>query len=94
MTPGVAAAYEQIRSRIENGVYAPGDPLPSANSLAVQFGVSRTTVQRAARALINDGWLAKRPSYPPVVRRPPQAPPTSLLAGTLIPVSNAHVLES
>lgn len=90
MSPGVDSVYEQIRSRIEQGAYAPGDALPASHSMATRYSVSRQAVQRAVRRLVDEGWLAVRPGKSPVVRLR-QGPPTSLLAGTSIPVSNAHV---
>lgn len=90
MTPGVAGVYEQIRSRIAQGVYAPGDALPASNSMATRYGVSRQAVQRAVRKLVDEGWLATRPGKSPVVQLR-QAPPTSLLAGTILPVSDAQI---
>lgn len=86
-------AYEEILSRIEQGVYAPGDVLPAQSSMAVRYGVHIATVRRAVGRLLDEGWLTWRPGGPPVVRSGP-TPPTSLLAGTILPVSDAHVPKS
>jgi DNA-binding GntR family transcriptional regulator len=48
---------EKLRKQIENGVYAPGDQLPSEFDLGELFGVSRTTVRRAIANLINQGLV-------------------------------------
>ncbi len=42
---------EQIEARIRNGELKPGDQLPSERELAEQFGVSRTAVREAIKAL-------------------------------------------
>jgi transcriptional regulator with XRE-family HTH domain len=85
-----ATVYDEIRSRIELGVYVPGDVLPAQGTMASRWGVNIAAVQRAVRQLVDEGWLASRPGGSPVVclRQPP---PTPLLAGTILPVSNAHI---
>lgn len=40
-----------LREAIHSGAYQPGDPLPSQESLATKFDVSRATVQNALRLL-------------------------------------------
>jgi GntR family transcriptional repressor for pyruvate dehydrogenase complex len=51
----------QIEERILRGELCPGDRLPTERELAVQFGVSRTAVREAARALAQKGLLEMRP---------------------------------
>lgn len=52
-------AYEQVaaqlREAILDGRFAPGDELPTERELCQQFGVSRTTVREALRALQAQG---------------------------------------
>ncbi|HST38442.1 MAG TPA: winged helix-turn-helix domain-containing protein, partial [Conexibacter sp.] len=52
-------AYEQVahqlREAILDGGFAPGDELPAERELCAQFGVSRTTVREALRALQAQG---------------------------------------
>lgn len=48
---------EQIEERILNGDLRPGDKLPSERELAEQFGVSRTAVREAVKALTQKGLL-------------------------------------
>jgi transcriptional regulator with XRE-family HTH domain len=68
-----ATVYEEIRSRIETGVYSPGDPLPAQGTMASRWGVNIASVQRGVRRLVNEGWLESRPGHSPVVgpRQPP-----------------------
>lgn len=55
---------EQVASRLESlirqGVWKPGDLLPSERELAQQFGVSRTAIRDALRSLEILGWIAIR----------------------------------
>ncbi|MFI5446445.1 histidine utilization repressor [Polaromonas sp. UC242_47] len=56
-------AYEQvkafIKTRISAGTWKPGDPVPSEAVLAVQFGISRMTVNRALRELAAEGLVTR-----------------------------------
>ncbi len=48
---------EKLRTKIEAGVYSPGELLPSEFDLGELFGVSRTTVRKAIANLINQGLV-------------------------------------
>lgn len=52
--------YLGLREQIANGVYAPGDNLPSTRALAEELGVSRTTVTTAFDQLISEGYVTVR----------------------------------
>ncbi|MGP4084587.1 GntR family transcriptional regulator [Streptomyces sp. KR55] len=56
--------YEQIaedlRTRISNGEFGPGELLPSGRDLAEQWGVSRATVVKAYDVLRNDALVVAR----------------------------------
>jgi GntR family transcriptional regulator, transcriptional repressor for pyruvate dehydrogenase complex len=54
---------------IENRLH-PGDRLPSERDLAVEFGVSRTVVREAVRALVAKNLLEVNPGSGTLVRRP------------------------
>lgn len=49
--------YEQLKSQLIQGVWKPGDKIPSENELAVLFGVSRVTVRQALSKLNTLGLL-------------------------------------
>jgi len=53
--------YEQIVEQIEDsilkGALKPGDQLPAERELAVRFGVSRTAVREAIKALHEKGLV-------------------------------------
>jgi DNA-binding FadR family transcriptional regulator len=58
------AAYtlvaDQLRLAIQMGHYLPGDQFPPERELAVQLGVSRTTIREAARVLEGEGLVEQR----------------------------------
>ncbi|MEU6279896.1 GntR family transcriptional regulator [Streptomyces sp. NPDC047028] len=71
--------YEQIaddlRTRMANDEFAPGDLLPSGRDLAEQWGVSRATVVKAYDVLRNDGLVVARQGSGFVVAKTPLARP-------------------
>lgn len=50
-----------LGERIEQGLYRPGDRLPSVRALSTEHGVSLSTVQQAYRVLEDNGLAAPRP---------------------------------
>lgn len=52
---------DQIRHAISSGALKTGQKLPSEATLALNFGVSRTTVREALRSLVTDGLIEKTP---------------------------------
>ncbi|WP_422368694.1 GntR family transcriptional regulator [Pelagibius sp.] len=69
-TPLYAEVRAVIAERIDEGEYAPSDPLPSASALAKEFGVSLITVKRALKELKNEGLLTSRAGLGTFVKRP------------------------
>ncbi|MFZ1387165.1 MAG: histidine utilization repressor [Thiolinea sp.] len=57
--------YQQIKQfisdAIRNQVYAAGDKIPTEAELVEQFGVSRMTVNKALRDLVQEGLLVRYP---------------------------------
>ena len=57
--------YQQIKSYILDGIkqdkYRTGDKIPTENQLAEQFGVSRMTVNKAIRDLVQENMLVRFP---------------------------------
>lgn len=47
----------EIRKRIFEGVYNPGDLIPSENELALSFSVSRVTIRKSLNVLDNEGYI-------------------------------------
>ena len=54
------AVVDQIRARILQGEFAPGDRLPTEQEMVGLFGVSRTVVREAIAALRAEGLVATR----------------------------------
>lgn len=53
---------ELVRTKIEEGEYAPGTAIPSEAELAEQYGINRQTVRNAIDTLVNEGLLRRVPS--------------------------------
>lgn len=60
----------QLETMILENRLQPGDRLPSERDLAFEFGVSRTVVREAVRALVAKNLLEVRPGSGTAVRRP------------------------
>jgi DNA-binding GntR family transcriptional regulator len=63
--PGPVPPWQQVRAiiveRIEAGTYPPGGRLPSISDLAVEFGVARTTIQKATESLRDERVIQTSP---------------------------------
>jgi GntR family transcriptional regulator len=60
---------DQIRTSIEEGVWKPGDLLPTEIELSERFEVSPGTVKQAILALVQDGLLTRRSGKGTFVKR-------------------------
>jgi DNA-binding FadR family transcriptional regulator len=61
-TPVYLQVADGLRQAILAGRFAPGERLPTERELAMQFGVSRTSVREALRALEAQGFVAPGPA--------------------------------
>ena len=56
--------YERIandmKEKIENGIYKPNDQMPFEAEMCEAYGVSRITVKKAMDLLVNEGLVVKR----------------------------------
>jgi GntR family transcriptional regulator len=57
-----------LHDEIDRGLIAPGDPLPTEQTLCDQFGVSRITVRRALADLAEQGYIERRQGVGSFVR--------------------------
>ena len=57
-----------LHDEIDRGAIAPGDPLPTEQTLCDQFGVSRITVRRALADLAEQGYIERRQGVGSFVR--------------------------
>ena len=71
--PGSESAYQRIAAdlteRVRQGHFESGAPLPSEAMLVAEYGVSRNTVRRAYRLLIDSGLVVVRHGAGAFVRR-------------------------
>ncbi len=58
-----------LHDEIDRGVIAPGDALPTEQTLCEQFGVSRITVRRALADLAEQGYIERRHGVGSFVRQ-------------------------
>lgn len=68
-----------LHDEIDRGVLAPGDALPTEQTLCDQFGVSRITVRRALADLADQGYIERRHGIGSFVRE--HGPADSPVAG-------------
>jgi DNA-binding GntR family transcriptional regulator len=71
--PKYARVVTELRRRIEEGVYRPGDMLPSESQLVREFGIGRTTIVRALQMLQTDGWITREHGLGSYVKARPAA---------------------
>jgi GntR family transcriptional regulator len=61
---------EILRDQIEDGIWQPGDKLPTEEELCEEFNVSRTTVRGALRGLEIEGAIDRSPKRGTTVAQP------------------------
>src|SRR3990167_1243557 len=88
---------ELLGTRIEQGLYRPGDRLPSVRALSLEHGVSLSTVQQAYRHLEDQGLATpkhKSGYFVPQARQQPALPMVSRAAQRPVDISQwDQVLE-
>lgn len=57
-----------LRAKIKAGEWQPGEALPTVSELAASYGVSRATVAKAVRVLVDEGLLVTRARWGTFVR--------------------------
>lgn len=70
-TPLYQQLAARLRRQIAEGIYRPGDRLPSEAELCDQFGVSRITVRAALDQLVDAGLLRRQRGKGTFVTAPP-----------------------
>lgn len=70
-----------LREKINSGVYAPGDQLPTEDELIAEYGVSRITVRQALSALASEGLIERRQGRGTFIAERPNQ--TSQFEGTI-----------
>jgi len=80
--PHYRQLYEVLRKQITDGLFKPGDLLPSENQLCAQFGITRPTVRHALDALLNEGMIRKHKGKGSIVYGPPNGIGILSISGT------------
>ena len=52
--------YAELKQSIQNGLYLPGDLLPTEPQLESQFAASRTTIRKAIKLLTSEGFVSAK----------------------------------
>ena len=63
-----------LRERIESSEFKPDDQFPTEVQLCQEYGVSRGTVGRAIKILVDEGWLRREQGRGTFVTRPSLSP--------------------
>jgi DNA-binding GntR family transcriptional regulator len=80
--PQYRRLYEILREQVNDGIFKPGDILPSENDLCAQHGITRPTVRHALDALLNDGMISKHKGKGSIVVGPPNGIGILSISGT------------
>jgi len=65
---------EILRKRINAGEFEPGEQFPTEEQLCNDYGISRGTVGRAIKMLVDEGWLRREQGRGTFVSQPSAAP--------------------
>ena len=82
IVPHYRQLYEILRKQIIDGVFKPGDLLPSENQLCTQHGITRPTVRHALDALLHDGMIRKHKGKGSIVHGLPNGIGILSISGT------------
>ena len=78
---------DAVARRIESGELSAGQPIPTAEALAAEHGVSLSTARRAVGVLRAGGLVADGPGRPRVAARPVPAEPMQPTAVPTVPAA-------
>ena len=62
--------YELLKTHIQQGIYQPGDLLPSEHALCRTHTVTRPTVRQALSTLVHEGYIKKQRGKGSIVQSP------------------------
>ena len=80
--PQYKEIYEHLRSQIADGIYVPGDLLPSEHTLSTSFKVARLTAHKALKQLSADGLIVRHQGKRSMVKGTPKGVGILSLMGT------------
>ena len=70
---------DSLRTKIQDGVYPPGDRLPRQHDLAAKYNVAFTTLKRALDILEEEGYLIRKVGQGTYAALPEKRTPTVLV---------------
>lgn len=86
---------QTIKHNIRDGIWKPGEKLPSENSLCEHFGVSKITVKRAKDELIAEGVLETMTGKKGVfIRKLYTIPPSGFIAVAIDDINDTPFIEA
>ncbi len=68
--PRYRHVYNRLREKIQDGVYQPGDVLPSENVLCERYELTRPTIRQSLSELVKDGLIIKQKGVGSIVQKP------------------------
>lgn len=80
--PQYKQIYENLRAQIAEGVFAPGDLLPSEHELCNTYQVARLTVRKSLERLVSDGLIVRHQGKGSIVKGAPKGIGILSLVGT------------
>lgn len=69
-TPLYYQLLQILRSNIEQGIWKPGETIPTENQIISEYRISRSVVRQAILTLVNDGYLRRAKSKGTIVTSP------------------------
>jgi len=79
--PAYHQLYVLLMESIRTGTYAPGSFLPSENELGKLYDVSRVTVRRALKLLVDDNLIVRHKGKGSAVKLPAKNPKSDRISG-------------
>lgn len=89
----------ELRNYIQSGTWNIGDLFPTDREVMEKYNVSATTVRRAIKQLVNEGWIERRPGKGTFIKKEPIKEELGHLTGFFEEmtnkgfVPNAEILE-
>jgi DNA-binding GntR family transcriptional regulator len=89
--PQYRIVYENLRKQILDGVYKPGDILPSENELCRQYHLTRPTIRHALDALRNESLIIRHQGKGSIVNKINQGIGILSISGTTSAVGSFNL---
>lgn len=77
--------YQQLKQRINQGIYPVGQPIPIEKDLVSEFNVSRITIQKAIKILVEEQLVSRKSGVGTFVLKTEKNPNKQKTIGLIIP---------